>query len=346
MSLGWKRQEETPPVEKSRAAGGEPAEAPELKTVEMFKPEVPQRRFEELVVTPKVRFRIEAALARVVHHETLYHQWNLKKIDPHRSGMAINLYGPPGTGKTFCAEAVAQHLCKTIIKINYAEIESKYVGETPKNITAAFNRARETGAVLFFDESDSILGKRLTSIAQSADHGVNVSRAVMLTQLDSFSGVVIFATNLVRNYDGAFVRRILAHIEFELPDEPCRRQLWSFLLPAELPCEPDVDPEWLAQVSEGLSGGDMLNVVVASASRAVSRDGANRRVQRGELIEEIAMVRRAKAAIGTDGEITPPPAESRVTVVRFEDLPEDLRDELEKVRITEPTPGSATPPPA
>jgi SpoVK/Ycf46/Vps4 family AAA+-type ATPase len=301
----------------------------------MFKPEEPQRRFEDLVVPPRVRVRIEAALARIVYHETLYHQWNLKKIDPHRSGMAINLYGPPGTGKTFCAEAVAQYLKKSIIKVNYAEIESKYVGETPKNITAAFNRGRETGAVLFFDESDSILGKRLTSITQSADHGVNVSRAVMLTQLDSFSGVVIFATNLASNYDGAFVRRILAHIEFELPDEACRRQLWRFLLPAELPREPDMDPDWLAQVSEGLSGGDMLNVVVASASRAVRRDGESRRVRRDEMVEEIAVVRRAKAVIGNGSESTSPPAESRVTAVRLEDLPDDLRMELEKTRTGE-----------
>jgi SpoVK/Ycf46/Vps4 family AAA+-type ATPase len=325
MPLGWKRQEPMPsePEPETEAA----PERPRLEAVEMFKPELPRRSFRDLVVPPAVRARIEAALSRIVHHETLYHQWNLRKVDPDRMGIAINLFGPPGTGKTFCAEAIAQALGKRIIRVNYAEIESKYVGETPKNITAAFTKARETGSVLFFDESDSILGKRLTNITQSADHGVNVSRAVMLTQLDSFSGIVLFATNLARNYDGAFVRRILAHIEFELPDLDCRRQLWRFLLPAEMPVDSDFDLEWLAQVSQGLAGGDILNVVVAAACRAVRREGPARRVQRTDLAEEIEIVRTAKLEIG-GSEGHPETLASRVSVVRAEDAPEEVRAQL------------------
>jgi SpoVK/Ycf46/Vps4 family AAA+-type ATPase len=295
-----------------------------MERMESFVPEEPVRSFADLVVTPAVRSRIEMAFSRIKFHDVLYKDWNLQKIDPRGSRIAINLFGPPGTGKTFCAETIARELGKKIITVNYAEIESKYVGETPKNITAAFVKARETDAVLFFDEADSILGKRLTSVTQSADHGVNVSRAVMLTQLDRFSGVVIFATNLARNYDGAFVRRILAHIEFELPDEEGRLELWRKLLPRELPLMADVTVEWLAAISKGLSGGDILNVVVSSASRAVQRDGKNGRVLRSDLEEEIRLVRTAKRKIGA-------PEEIAVTeeVVRPEDLPLAARERFE-----------------
>ena len=62
--------------------------------------------------------------------------------------------------------------------------------------------------MLFFDEADSILGKRLANVSQSTDHAVNVSRSVMLLELDRFDGVTVFATNLASNYDSAFVRRI------------------------------------------------------------------------------------------------------------------------------------------
>ena len=203
------------------------------------------------------------------------------------------MFGLPGTGKTFCAEAIADYLGKKIIKVNYAEIESKYVGETPKNITAAFKKAKETKSVLFFDEADSILGKRLTNVTQSADHGVNVSRSVMLLQLDNFDGEVIFASNLAKNYDGAFVRRILAHIEFELPDRECRVKLWNYLLAKEIPTAEDVNLEWLADESNGLSGGDILNVVIAAASRAVQRTGNSQKVLRSDLAEEIHWVRVA-----------------------------------------------------
>jgi SpoVK/Ycf46/Vps4 family AAA+-type ATPase len=305
MPTGWKKQStSTPETGKMENNFGfdtpkqETSETTEMNRMEMFIPETPQRAIEDLIVPPNVRSRIETALNRIRYHDVLYYQWNLKKIDPQGRRVAINMYGLPGTGKTFCAEAIAHHLNKPIIKVNYAEIESKYVGDTPKNITAAFKKARETNAVLFFDEADSILGKRLTNVTQSADHGVNVSRSVMLLELDKFDGVVIFATNLPGNYDGAFVRRILAHIEFELPDQPCRVQLWQFLLPDEVPCKSDVTVEWLAQESEGLAGGDILNVVKLAASQAVSRTGENQKVMQSDIQEAIAQVRSGKEKVG------------------------------------------------
>ncbi len=259
--------------------------------------------------------RIKNTLKKLRYHDVLYEEWGLKKIDPKGGSVVVNLFGPPGTGKSFCAEALAHHLGKQIIKVNYAEIESKYVGETPKNIKAAFRKAAETGAVLFFDEADTILGKRLTNVNQSADHSVNLSRSVMLLELDRFSGIVIFATNLARNYDSAFVRRISDHIEFELPDFDCRRRLWEKLTPPELPVSADVHPEWVAELSEGLSGGDLKNLVIAAATRAVRRDDGRRKIERADIIEEIEHIRQAKQKVGAP--------QLREVKVRQEDVPEE-----------------------
>lgn len=270
----------------------------EMDRLEIFTPEKPRRSLDEVILSPLVRSRLETALNRIRYHDKLYEEWNLKKIDPYGRRVAINFFGPPGTGKTLSAEGVAQHLGKKIIKVNYAEIESKYVGETPKNITAAFKKARETDSILFFDEADSILGKRLTNVTQSADHGVNLSRSVMLLQLDAFEGIVIFATNLPENFDGAFVRRILAHIEFELPDLDCRVKLWDFLLPDEVPRKNDVHPNWLAIQSEGLSGGDILNVVKLAASQAVIRLDDDCQVNQKDVLNAISQVREGKEKVG------------------------------------------------
>ncbi|MEH2359573.1 ATP-binding protein [Nostoc sp.] len=304
-------------------------ETPELARLEMFTPEAPNRKFNDLIVPPIVRERIQTALNRILYHKELYEDWNLKKIDPQGRGVAINMYGPPGTGKTFCAEAIADNLGKQIIKVNYAEIESKYVGETPKNITAAFTKAHETDAVLFFDEADSILGKRLTNVTQSADHGVNVSRSVMLLELDKFDGVVIFATNLVSNYDAAFVRRILAHIEFELPDEACLVKLWEYLLPEEVPRTEDTTSEWLAQESQGLAGGDILNVVKLAASQAVTRKGNERLVMQSDIKNAIAQVKNAKEKIGST--VTEQQPTITVKTLKPEELPSDLRERVQQV---------------
>lgn len=121
----------------------------------------------------------------------------------------------------------------------------------------------------------------------------------MLLELDKFDGVVIFATNLARNYDGAFVRRIPAHIEFELPDEACLVQLWKYLLPEEVPRTEDTISEWLVQESLGLAGGDILNVVKLAASQAVSRKGNDRLVMQSDIKNAIAQVKNAKEKIGS-----------------------------------------------
>lgn len=345
MPVGWEKQsselkaraegarrfgarvDEVPPHFGHGPTGGSAEdEPPEPDREDMFTPRVPRRSLEDLVVTDAVRKRIETSLNRIRYHKVLYVEWNLMKVDPRGSYVAINLFGPPGTGKTFCAEAIANRLGRTLIDISYAEIESKYVGDPAKNIVAAFRKARETNSVIFFDEADSILGKRLTSVTQSADHGVNVTRAVMLKQLDEFDGIVIFATNLARNYDQAFVRRILAHIELEMPDEPTRVKLWQYLLPREVPVGEGVDAAWLARESAGLAGGDILNAVIEAASAAVERLGDARRVRRADLAAAISGVRVAKKKIGSPV----PDEESTVTVQDKSELPPDVRERYEQ----------------
>jgi ATP-dependent 26S proteasome regulatory subunit len=271
----------------------------ELDPVAQFVPEQPRRTLQTLIVPGTVREQIDTAMSKIKCHDILYERWNLQKLDPFGRRVAINLVGPPGTGKSLCAEAIAHEFQTTLIRVNYAEIESKYVGETPKNIVAAFKLARETGSVLFFDEADSILGKRLTHVTQSADHSVNVTRSVLFTQLDRFEGVVIFASNLPENYDGAFARRILAHIEFVLPDYESRCRLWGELIPQELPCDPDITIETLAAATDGFSGGEMSNALILAATRAARRAGVAGRVGLQDLEAALAQVRAAKHRIGS-----------------------------------------------
>jgi ATP-dependent 26S proteasome regulatory subunit len=299
-----------------------------LDRQEMFEPETPLRSLDDLVVSDVTIAQIRAMLAKVVNHKFLYEQWGLNTIDPHGGRTAINLYGPPGTGKSFCAEAIAHALAMPIIRVNYAEIESKFVGDTPKNIKAAFAKAKAVNALLFFDEADSILGKRLTNVTQSADHGVNVSRSVMLLELDSFQGVTIFATNLASNYDIAFVRRILGHIEMPLPDHNCRKRLWQYHIPDKMETEPmDMRHlEQLAIASDGLSGGDILNCVVTAATTAVQRTGYERVVKMSDFLTAIEQVKKAKQDIGG---ATPHVTRS---VMGIDDLPPDVRQTYNKTQ--------------
>ncbi len=125
---------------------------------------------------------------------------------------------------------------------------------------------------------------------------MNVSRSTLLLQLDAFDGVVLFATNLAANYDPAFVRRILAHVYFPLPDEPALARLWKYHLPAQMPLQADVTPEALASQSLGLSGSEVLNVVILAASAAV--ESGTETVSLANFTEALAQVRRSKQEVG------------------------------------------------
>ncbi len=269
------------------------------KRLDLFTVEAPQRRLADLVLPDEQRRQFDSLLTKIKYQHVLYDQFGLSEIDPHGGRTAINLYGPPGTGKSFAAEAIAHELKMGIIRANYAEIESKFVGETAKNIRAAFQKAREADALLFFDEADSILGQRLTNVRQSTDHAVNVSRSVMLLELDNFSGVTVFATNLASNYDSAFVRRILGHIEMPLPDAATRKRLWQAHIPDRMPVSLS-EQDWvqLVDASDGLSGGDILNVVINAASQALQREGPSCQIVFSDFVDAIVASKSAKLAVG------------------------------------------------
>ena len=169
------------------------------------------------------------------------------------------------------AEAIAKYLNKKVCSVDYSQLESKYVGETPKNIKKVFEIAKSNDAVIIFDEADSFLGKRLTNITQSADYGVNITRSVMLLELEKFEGVVIFTTNLITNYDDAFKRRILSSIEFKLPDENGRKLIWKSHIPSKLPMKDDINLHLLAKYYENVSGADIKDIVLFASVNALQR---------------------------------------------------------------------------
>ena len=263
-----------------------------------FVPRKPMYSFDQVILPEPVRLQFRTLKSRIANHRLLYEDWELDKIDPQGKHIAFNLYGVPGTGKTMCVEALAHELGKEIIDISYAEIESKYVGDTGKNITAAFRAAHESEALLFFDEADSILGRRMTNVTQAADHGVNVARAVMLKQLDAFDGVVAFATNLSKNFDTAFVRRIAQHIEIPLPNEEGRRAIWEKMISPKVPGRESLQWDRLVAGSEGFAGGDIKNAVVNALAYVASLEEEHRRVSEEVFLQEIANVHNAKRNVG------------------------------------------------
>ena len=186
-------------------------------------------------------------------------------------GLTALFGGGPGTGKTMSAGVLANAAGLDLWRIDLSAVVSKYIGETEKHLDRIFAQARDGNAILFFDEADAIFGKR-SEVKDAHDRYANIEIAYLLQRLETFDGVVILATNLARNVDPAFSRRLHFVIDFPLPDAPLRERLWRAALPARAPLASDLDLALIAR-QFAFSGGD-IRVAALDAAFAAAADGA------------------------------------------------------------------------
>lgn len=226
----------------------------------------PKYKLNDLIISTEVYDLLTTVINAQTCWNKVFVDWDLKSVMGDRRNLFVNLYGAPGTGKTMAAHAIAAALHKKILCVNYAEIESKYVGETSKNLTQLFHYAADNDVIIFFDEADAFLSKRVTNMNNSTDVSVNQTRSVLLTLLNDYMGMVIFASNFISNYDSAFMRRIQYHVKFDLPDKALREKLWKRYIPSKMPAK--VNFAELAEKFEGVSGSDISNAVLKAALKA------------------------------------------------------------------------------
>ena len=258
----------------------------------VFTSEEPKYGLSDVILPESVKEQILDVIEYKKNSEKVFGEWGLGKTHKYSKKIGVNLYGPSGTGKTMVAHAIAKYLDRKIMVVNYADIESKYVGETPKNIKAAFEYAKETKSILFFDEADAILSRRVTDMQRAVDVSVNQTRSVLLMLLNDYQDFIIFATNFIENFDPAFMRRIARHVKFELPDEMCRKKLWQMYIPNQMPN--NIDIENITVESEGLSGSDIANAILTAAFKA-ARNG-KKQVENKFVIESIENIKESKTA--------------------------------------------------
>ncbi|MFY7883437.1 MAG: ATP-binding protein [Dolichospermum sp.] len=275
----------------------------------------PKYTLNDVILPENTKKQVELILAEMEYQNLIYQEWGMAEKHKLDKALSINFSGLPGTGKTLTAEALAYELKLKILDVPYEQIESKFVGETPKNIRAAFDFATESNAVLFFDEADSFLGKRLENVTQATDTAVNLTRSVMIKQLSAYQGIVIFATNLIRNYDPAFISRIRWKVQFNLPTEEARSLIWQVQIPDKLPLDDSVDFVELAKRFDGISGRDIKNAVLQGVVAAAREDKAKqeKRVTQAHLTEAITEIIEGNKASYQE-QVTLTPVEGEVSL--------------------------------
>ena len=239
-----------------------------------FSPEFPAREVEtdlswnDLVLNPSVLEQIEDVKQWIVHNETLMNEWGMSgKIKP---GYRALFFGPPGTGKTLTATLLGKYTGRSIFRIDLSTLVSKYIGETEKNLSNLFDKARGRKWILFFDEADALFGKR-TDVKEAHDRFANQEISYLLQLVEDFDGLVILASNFKANIDDAFLRRFNSIIGFPFPNEAERVMIWRKSLPSVVQFEKNIDLPALLGKFE-MSGGNIINIVQYMCLAAISRN--------------------------------------------------------------------------
>jgi hypothetical protein len=260
----------------------------------------PRRTWDDIVLPPLPATLIHRLVERYRNSRTVFEGWGFKPMPS--TGLVALFTGPSGTGKTMAAEVVAGELGLDLYKLDLSLVVSKYIGETEKNLESVFRAAEAANVLLFFDEADSLLGKR-SDVTDARDRYANMEVSYLLQRLERYDGLVVLATNMAKNIDPAFLRRFHVSVEFVVPEEAERLAIWNHAFPSTCPVE-ELDLPWLASTFV-LTGGAIRNVALSAAFEAAS---AARPVGMADITAALRIELQKLGRLFHDADLVPPPA--------------------------------------
>src|SRR3954468_11236644 len=251
-------------------------------------------------------------LPQAVHHQvleigqffrawpTVAETWGFGRLATGDGGIKALFTGESGTGKTLAAEVIAGELQMPLLRVELSRVVSKWVGETEKNLEAAFAEAEDGQAVLLFDEADALFGRR-GQVESGVDRYANLEVSYLLQRLDDHGGLVLLASNLKDNIDSAFTRRFQTILHFPRPERPERLRIWQMAFPREAPVDTAIDFNALANL-------DMTGAGIVGAARTAALFAAEEKtgtIGKSHIVRAIARQFRREARLLTPVELGP-----------------------------------------
>jgi len=246
----------------------------------------PTRRLtlDDIIVSNASKVQLRELMARVRLRSRLESEMSIGRTITHGQGLLVLFAGPSGTGKTLAAEVIANQQGVDLYKVDVSTVVSKWVGETEKNLARVFADAEGSDAILFFDECDSLFGQR-GEISEARDRWANLQTNYLLQRVEEYSGVVIMATNLRKNLDDAFLRRIQIILEFPAPDAPLRFEILKRAITEDARA---MTEDQLRQIADrfSITGGSIRNIAVEASYRALAN--GRTKLELRDVIDAIA----------------------------------------------------------
>jgi hypothetical protein len=228
----------------------------------------PKATWDDIVLSLTGINLLRQIASQVRNRRKVYDEGGFRQRMNRGLGIGVLFSGESGTGKTMAAEVIANELQMNLYRIDLSQVVSKYIGETEKNLSRLFDAAEDGGAILFFDEADSLFGKR-SEVKDSHDRYANIEINYLLQRMESFQGLAILATNMKGALDPAFVRRLRFIVDFPYPGPEERKIMWQKVFPPETKVE-DLDYDRLAKLN--LTGGSIHNIALNAAFLAAAEN--------------------------------------------------------------------------
>ena len=156
-----------------------------------------------------------------------------------------------------------------VYQVDFSMASSKYIGETEKNLARVFEAAQQNQWILFFDEADSLFGKR-TGVRDAHDKYANQEVSYLLQRVEMYEGLTILASNFRDNIDEAFTRRFNAMVYFPRPKPAERLILWEKAFPTHVQLDRDLDLKRIAKDYD-LTGSHIMNIVHYACLQAIEQ---------------------------------------------------------------------------
>jgi hypothetical protein len=220
--------------------------------------------WDDLVLPEAQRLTLRNIVVQVRQRAKVYDDWGFARKNNRGFGVSALFTGSSGVGKTMAAEVLANDLALDLYRIDLSAVVSKYIGETEKNLKRLFDAAESSGAILLFDESDALFGKR-SEVKDSHDRYANLEISYLLQRMESYRGLAILTSNLKTALDPAFLRRLRFIVQFPFPSKVERKAIWERIFPSEMPVD-QLDFDKLARLS--VTGGNIANISLDAAFRA------------------------------------------------------------------------------
>jgi ATPase family associated with various cellular activities (AAA) len=229
----------------------------DLDLGDLAQPVEPRFRIDELMLPQKQARQLREILHAMRSLTLVHYEWGTARVW-NEGGLSALFAGPPGTGKTMAAEVIAAELGLPLFRIDLSQVVNKYIGETEKNLRRLFDAAEASDVILFFDEADSLFGKR-TEVKDAHDRYANLEVSYLLERMERFKGLAILATNRKKDLDDAFLRRLRFLIDFPLPGVEERLRIWKSAVPEGVDASA-LDSTFLANRFP-LAGGHIRSIV-------------------------------------------------------------------------------------